>query len=104
MKSREQPRNKRNTEIYTIFLHWKNQYPLKALYNILKYNILKKQSTDSKQYRTTNGIFHRIRRKKFTIRMKTKKTLNSQSNLEKEKMDLEESTFMMLDSTTKSQE
>ena len=36
-------------------------------------------------YQTTNGIFHRIRTKKFTICMETQKTLNSQSILEKEK-------------------
>ena len=36
-------------------------------------------------YQITNGIFHRIRAKKFTICMETQKTLNSQSNLVKEK-------------------
>ena len=36
-------------------------------------------------YQTTNGIFHRIRTKDFTICMETQKTPNSQSNLEKEK-------------------
>ena len=35
-------------------------------------------------YQITNGIFHRIRRKKFTIHTETQKTLNSQSSLEKE--------------------
>ena len=35
-------------------------------------------------YQITNGIFHRTRTKKFTIHMKTQKTLNSQSSLEKE--------------------
>ena len=35
-------------------------------------------------YQTTNGIFHRTRTKNFTICMETQKTLNSQSNLEKE--------------------
>ena len=35
-------------------------------------------------YQITNGIFHRIRTKTFTIHMETQKTLNSQSNLEKE--------------------
>ena len=32
----------------------------------------------------TNGIFHRTRTKTFTIHIETQKTLNSQSNLEKE--------------------
>ena len=36
-------------------------------------------------YQTTNGIFHRARTKNFTICMETQKTMNSQSNLEKEK-------------------
>ena len=35
-------------------------------------------------YQITNGIFHRTRKKIFTIHMETQKTLNSQSNLEKE--------------------
>ena len=35
-------------------------------------------------YQITNCIFHRTRTKKFTIHMETQKTLNSQSNLEKE--------------------
>ena len=35
-------------------------------------------------YQITNGIFHRTRTKNFTIQMETQKTLNSQSNLEKE--------------------
>ena len=34
---------------------------------------------------TTPGIFHRTRTKNFTICMETQKTLNSQTNLEKEK-------------------
>ena len=36
-------------------------------------------------YQITNGIFHRIRKNKFTICMETQKTLNSQSYIEKEK-------------------
>ena len=35
-------------------------------------------------YQITNGIFHRIRTKNFTVHMETQKTLNSQSSLEKE--------------------
>ena len=34
-------------------------------------------------YQITNGIFHRIRTKNFTIHMDTQKTPNSQSSLEK---------------------
>ena len=66
-------------EKYTMFLDWKNQYcendystqsSLQIQYNL---------------YQTTNGVLHRIRTKNFTIHMETQKTLNSQSNLEKEK-------------------
>ena len=35
-------------------------------------------------YQITNGIFHRIRTKHFTIHMETQKTPNSQSTIEKE--------------------
>ena len=34
-------------------------------------------------YQITNGTFHRIRTKMFTICMETQKTLNNQSNLKK---------------------
>ena len=43
-----------------------------------------KQSTGAMHpYKTTHGIFHRTRRKNFTICMEAQKTLNSQNNLEK---------------------
>ena len=35
-------------------------------------------------YQITNGFFHKTRTKIFTTHMETQKTLNSQSNLEKE--------------------
>ena len=53
-------------------------------------------------YQITNGIFHRTRTKNFTIHMETQKTLNSQSSLEKG-LELEESTFLTSDYTTKLQ-
>ena len=40
--------------------------------------------TQCDPYQITNGIFYRTRIKKFTSHMKTQKTLNSQSSLEKE--------------------
>ena len=40
-------------------------------------------------YQTTNGIFHRTRTKDFTTCVGTQKTLNSQSNLEKQKQRAE---------------
>ena len=45
-------------------------------------------------YQITTDIFHRTRIKIFTINMETQKTLNSQRSLEKEEMELEESTFL----------
>ena len=51
-----------------------------------------KQSTDSVT-QITNGIYHRSRVNNFKICMETQKTLNSQSNLEGKKMQLEESGF-----------
>ena len=48
------------------------------------------EQTQCDPYEITNGVFHRTRTKNFKICMKTQKTPNSQSNLEK-KMELEES-------------
>ena len=53
-------------------------------------------------YQTTNGIFDRTRTKNCTICMETQKTLNSQSNTEKEKW-MEESGSLTSDYTTKLQ-
>ena len=45
----------------------------------------REQSTDSMQFlQATSGIFHRARTNNFTTCMEIQKTLNSQSNLEKE--------------------
>ena len=52
-------------------------------------------------YQITHGIFHRTRTKNFTIHMETQKTPNSQSSLEKKRMELEESTFLTSDYTAK---
>ena len=54
-------------------------------------------------YQITNCIFHRTRTKNFTIHMETQKTLNSQSSLEKRRMEMEESIFLTSDYTTKLQ-
>ena len=62
-----------------MFLDWKNQHCE---------NDSTTQSNRQIQCnpsQTTTGIFHRTRTKNFTICMETQKTLNSQSNLEKEK-------------------
>ena len=59
-------------------------------------------------YPIINGIFHRIRTKHFTICRNTKfvniqKTRHSQSNLDKGKMELEESNSLTSDYTMKLQ-
>ena len=64
---------------YTMFLDWKNQHCEND--STTQSNL----QIQSNPYQTTNGIFHRTRTKNFTICMETQKTLNSQSNLEKEK-------------------
>ena len=66
-------------ERYSMFLKWKNQHCEND------YNNQSNLQMQSNPYQTTNGIFHRTRTKNFTICIKTQKTPNSQSNLEKEK-------------------
>ena len=66
-------------EKYTMFLDWKNQYCEND------YTTQSNLQSQCNPCQITNDILHRIRTKNFTIRMETKKTLNSQSNLEKEK-------------------
>ena len=54
--------------------------------NIVKMSILSKAiyRFQCNPYQATNGIFHRTRTNNFPICMEIQKTLNSQSNLEKE--------------------
>ena len=66
-------------EKYTMFLDWKNQY---CENDYATQNNLQIQCNP---YQTTNGILHKIRAKKFIIRMETQISVNSKSNLEKEK-------------------
>ena len=65
-------------ERYTMFLDWKNQHCEND------YTTQNNLLIQCNPYQTTNGIFHRTRTKIFTICMETQKTLNSQSNIEKE--------------------
>ena len=65
-------------EIYH-FLDWKNQHCEND------YTTQSNLQIQCNPFQTTKGIFHRTRTKNFTICMETQKTLNSQSNLEKEK-------------------
>ena len=66
-------------EKYTMFLDWKNQYCENDYTNRSNLQI------QCNPCQATNDILHKIRTKNFTICMETQKTLNSQSNLEKEK-------------------
>ena len=63
-----------------MFLDWKNQY-YENYYKHLPKAIYRVNMIPIK---LRNGIFHRTRTKNFTIHMETQKTLNNQSNLEKE--------------------
>ena len=62
-----------------MFLDWKNQHCEND------YITQSKLQIQCNLHQTTTGIFHRTRTKNFTIRMETPRTLNNQSNLEKEK-------------------
>ena len=66
-------------ERHTMFLDWKNQHCEND------YTTQSNLQIQRNLYQNTNGICHRTTTKNFTICMETQKTLNSQSNLEKEK-------------------
>ena len=78
-----------------MFLDWKNQYCEND------YTTQSSRQIQRNAYQTTNGIFPRIRTKISQLCMETPKTPNSQSNLEKRKMELEESGSQTSDYTTK---
>ena len=65
-------------EKYTMFMDQKNQYSEN------EYTTQSNLQIQCNPNQTTNSIFHRTRTNNFTICMQTQKTLNSQSNLEKE--------------------
>ena len=62
-----------------MLLDWKNQHCEND------YTIQSNLQIQCNPYQIANDIFHRIRTKKLTICMETQKTMNSQSNFEKEK-------------------
>ena len=71
---------------------------------LLKYPYYPKQSTDSVHpYQNTHDISNRTGTNNPNIYMEPQKTQNSQSNLEKEKMELEELSSLISDYTTKLQ-
>ena len=84
-------------ERYTMSLDWKNQHCEND------YTTQSNLQIQCNPYETTNGIFHRTRTKNFTFCMETQKTLDSQSSLEGEKKELEESDFQTSDYITKLQ-
>ena len=65
-------------EKYTMFIGWKNQYSEN------EYTTQSNLQIQWNPYQATSGIFHRARTNNFIICMEIQKTLNSQSNLEKE--------------------
>ena len=60
-----------------MFVDWKNQYSGNECTTQSNIEI------QCNRYQITNGMFHRTRTNNLKICMETKKTLNSQSNLEK---------------------
>ena len=62
-----------------MFLDWKNQYCEND------YNTQRNLQIQCNPCLITNGIFHRIRTKIFTICMEIQKTSNNQNNLEGKK-------------------
>ena len=78
-------------------MDWKNQYSEN------EYTTQSNLWIQCNPYQATNSIFQRTRTNNFTICMEIQKTLNSQSNLEKEKWNLEESTCLTSGYTTKQQ-
>ena len=72
-------------EKYIVLLDWKSQYCQND------YTIQSNLQIQCNPYQITDDNFHRIRTKFLGICMETQMTLNSQSNNEKEKWELEES-------------
>ena len=79
-------------EKYTMFMDQKNQYSEN------EYTTQSNLYIQWNPYQAINGIFQRTRTNNFTVCMKIQKTLNSQSNLEKEEWNWRN---MTLGSTTK---
>ena len=65
-------------EKYTVFTDWKNQYCEND------YTTQRNLQIQYHPYQFINDLYHRARAKILTICIETKKTSNSQSNLEKE--------------------
>ena len=84
-------------EKYTMFMDWKYQYSEN------EYTIESNLQIQCNPYQATNSIFQKTRTNNFTTCMEIQKTLNRESNFEKRRMELEESTCLTSGSTTKPQ-
>ena len=84
-------------EKYTMFMDQKAQYSEN------QYTTQSNLYIQCNPYQATNSIFQRTRTNDFTICIEIQKTSNSQSNLEKRRMEQEESTYLTSDFTTKLQ-
>ena len=65
-----------------MFMDWKNQYSEN------EYATQNNLQIQCNHYQATNGIFQRPRTNNFTVFMEIQKSLNSQSNIEKEEWNL----------------
>ena len=65
-------------EKYTVFMDRNNQYSEN------EYTTQSNLEVQCNPYQAINGIFYRAKTNNFTICIEVRKTLNSQSNLEKE--------------------
>ena len=81
-------------EKYTMFMDWKNQYSEN------EYTSQSNLQIQCNPYQATNDIFHRARTNNFTIFMEIQKPRIAKAVLRK-KMDLEESTSLTSDYTSK---
>ena len=76
-------------ERYTMLLDWTNQYCQDD------YTMQSNLQIQCNPYQTTNDILHRTRTKYLKICMETQKTLNNQSNIEKEKQNWRNQAFWL---------
>ena len=84
-------------EKYTMFMNWKNEY---SEHEYTSQSNLQIQCTS---YQGTRSIFCRTRTNNFKICMDIQKSLNSQSNLEKEEWNWRNQLCLTSSSTTKPQ-
>ena len=86
-------------EKYTMFMDWKNQY------SETEYATQSNLQIQCNPYQATNGILHGARTNNFTIckEIQKKKNLEQPQQSSERRMELEESTCLTSDYTTKLQ-